>query len=401
MTTPTPTRSRVHRAPRSVVVLAIVLVAASMRSPVSSLGALLADIEAALEVAPVVAGLLTATPPLVFGLAGATVPRLTTRLRVRHAITGATVLIAFGTGLRGGGTLLLLLVGTVVVMLGIAVANVLLPVVVRSDFPSEEGWMTGLYVSVMQLGAAAGASLTVPIADAAGGWRAGLAWWAVPATLGLLVWLPVSGRVSAGANPDEDTGALAWRRLLRDHTARAVTWLFGLQSTVAFVVMGWLPTIYRDAGLSPTTSGTMLAVAILVSIPMSFALPTWLGRRTSQSGFVWLISTSWAAGFAGLMLVPTWFPWLWAALVGLGLASFPVALLLMGLRSATVAQTARLSAFAQGVGYLVALPAPLLFGVLHDAAGGWGVPLAILMSLLVPLTWFGHRAGRPTHVGTS
>lgn len=380
--------------------VAVMLVAASMRSPVTSLGALLPDVQDALGLSSALAGVLTSVPTLVFGLVGASVPLLVRTLPTGQAITASMVLIATGTVVRAAGSTAWLLVGTLVAMVGIAIVNVLLPVVVRSGFPAREGWMTGLYVSVLQVGAAAGASLSVPIANAAGGWRAGLAWWAVPAVVGALAWQSSSRLASSHGRRDGAGSTLTWSRLVRDRTAVALTLLFGIQSAVAYVMMGWLPTIYRDAGLSPASAGSMLAVAIVVATPASLLLPAWLARRPDQRAFVWIIGGPWAVGFAGLILVPTTVPYVWAVLIGFGLASFPVALLLMGLRSATAADTRQVSAFAQGLGYLVALPAPLLFGVLHDATGGWTVPVSVLLGLLVPLMWFGLEAGRATHIGS-
>lgn len=378
--------------------LGIVCVAASMRSPVTSLGAVLPDLRGDLSLHPAVAGILTSLPPLVFGVAGAAVPRLVSRLPTGRAVTIAAAVIAVGTGVRGIGTTLWLLVGTVVAMIGIAVANVLLPVVVRSAFRSREGWVTGSYVAVMQVGASAGAALAVPVAAAAGAWEVGLAVWALPAAAGVVVWMLSSGRVSVQSRRDAGTSELTWTVLFRNRTAVSLMLVFGLQSTVAYVMMGWLPTILRDAGLSPATSGGMVAVAVAVSIPASFLLPGWLSGRPDQRSFVWWIIGPWAVGFVGLIVAPAAAPVLWACCVGFGFASFPVALMLMGLRSATTADTRQVSAFAQGIGYLVALPAPLFFGVLHDVTGGWTVPLAILLLLLWPLTVFGRNAGRQVHI---
>lgn len=379
--------------------VAVLLVAASMRSPVTSLGALLADVQDALGLSSGLAGVLTSLPTLVFGLVGASVPFLLRRLPTGQAITASMLMIAAGAVVRAAGTTAWLLVGTMLAMFGIAVVNVLLPVVVRSGFPSREGWMTGLYVSVLQLGAAAGASLSVPIANAGRGWQAGLAWWAAPALVGSLVWLSSSRLASSHGRRDAAGSTLTWSRLVRDRTAVSVTLLFAIQSAVAYVVMGWLPTIFRDAGLTPAGAGSMLAIAIVVATPASLLLPAWVARRHDQRAFVWIISGPWAVGFVGLLIAPTTVPYIWATLIGVGLASFPVALLLMGLRSATAADTRQVSAFAQGIGYLLALPAPLLFGVLHDATGGWTIPLLVLVALLVPLMWFGLDAGRSTYIG--
>lgn len=380
-------------------VAAVLCVAASMRSPISSLGAVLPDVQRDLGLPSVVAGVLTSLPPLVFGLVGAGVPRLVRPLPPGRAVTVAAVLIAVGTAARGIGSVTWLVLGTSTAMLGIAIANVLLPVVVRSSFPAREGWLTGSYVSVMQVGASAGALVTVPVATAADGWGAGLAVWALPAAVGVAVWMVSSRRFSDRGRGGASRSDLRWRVLLRDRTARALVLLFGLQSTVAYVVMGWLPTILRDAGISPTAAGGMVAVATAVSIPASLVLPGWLSGRPDQRAFVWWVAVPWLAGHLGLIVAPGRFPVLWAAAIGFGLASFPVVLMLVGLRSATPADTARVSAFAQGGGYLLALPAPLFFGILHDLTGGWTVPLGLMVLSLWPLIVYGRRAAREVLIG--
>jgi CP family cyanate transporter-like MFS transporter len=388
--------------PRWVVVMtvvAIVLVAFNLRSPVTSLGSLLSDVRGALGIGAGVAGFLTSAPTLVFGVAGAAVPLVARRAPSGLLVTVSLVVLAAGTALRAAGGVGLLVVGTLVAMLGIAVINILLPVIVRSSFPRRQGWLTGVYVSTLQIGAATASALSVPIASSAGSWRAGLAWWAVPAMVAVVAWLPTS-RVVSSAGRRDDTGTnLDWPTLLRDRTAVALAVLFGVQSLAAYVVMGWLPTVLRDAGLSPGRAGTMLAIVMAVMVPMSLLAPAWVATRPDQRVFVPAVAVPWVIGFGGLWLAPTSFTIVWMVMIGAGMTSFPIALLLMGLRSATPGDTREVSAFAQGLGYVIALPGPLLFGVLHDATGGWDVPLLIMLALIVPIAWGGLHAGRDTFIG--
>ncbi len=387
---------------RSVVVLtvtAIVLVSLSMRSPVTSLGSLLSDVRAALGIGSGLAGFLTSVPALVFGLAGASVPLVAKRLSNGKMVTVSLLALTIGTAVRAAGGSALLVAGTLVAMLGIGIINVLLPVIVRASFPRRQGWLTGIYVSTLQVGAAAASALSVPIAVTTGSWRAALAWWAVPAALALVVWVPTSRVVSSDGRRASSTSGLDWPTLVRDRTAVALTVQFGIQSLAAYVVMGWLPTVLRDAGLSPGRAGTMLAIVIIVTIPTSLLAPAWVQSRRDQRMFVPVIAITWIVGFGGLWLAPTTWTAFWMLMIGIAMTSFPISLLLMALRSRTPGDTQRVSAFAQGVGYLLALPGPLLFGVLHDATGGWDVPLAIVVALVVPVSWGGWRAGRDVFIG--
>ncbi len=379
--------------------VAIVLVALSMRLPVTAVGPVLDEIRADLGIGAGVAGVVTAMPVLVFAVASAFVPLLRRRLSLGAAIGVAMGLVVVGTLVRPAGTATLLLAGTVVVMVGIAIVNVLLPVVVRAGFPGREGWITGGYVSALQLGAAAGAILTVPLAGLLGGWPAALAAWAAVGVIGVLAWLPASRGVSAEGRRDAGASALDRRRLAADPTFRALVVFFALQAMVAYIVMGWLPTLLRDAGMSASRAGAMVAVVTIVSIPASLVAPGWLAGRPDQRLASWVVAVPWAIAFVGLAVAPVALGWLWSVLLGVGFAGFAISLALFGLRSATPADTLQVSTFAQSVGYLVGLPGPLLVGVLADATGGWTVPLVVLTVLLVPLAVAGRIAGRDVHIG--
>ena len=75
-------------------------------------------------------------------------------------------------------------------------------------------------------------------------------------------------------------------------------------------------------------------------------------------------------------------------------SGFALALTLIVLRSPTPLVAARLGGVAQCLGYLLAALGPLVLGALHDATGGWTWPVALLLAVLVPMTWFGWGAAR-------
>ncbi|MBY5164238.1 MFS transporter [Salsipaludibacter albus] len=379
--------------------VAILLVSLNLRLPVTALGPVLEEIRADLGIGAGVAGVLTSVPVLVFALAGTLVPWLRRRLSLGASIAAAMVLVIAGTLVRPFGTAAVLLAGTVVIMVGIAVINVLLPVVVRSGFGGREGWVTGGYVASLQVGAAAGASLTVPLASALGGWPRALASWAVVGLVGLVAWLPAARGVSASGRRDAAVSRLRPAVLLRDRTTRNLTVFFGLQSMVAYIMMGWLPTVLRDEGMAASSAGAMVAVVTLVTIPVSLVLPGWLGTRPDQRLAPWFVVLPWWLAFAGLLVAPVRFAFVWAALLGIGVAGFPVTLALFGLRTASPSDTMQVSTFAQSIGYLVGLPGPLLAGVLADATGGWTVPLLVLCAVNLPILATGLVSGSPVTIG--
>jgi CP family cyanate transporter-like MFS transporter len=343
-----------------------------------------------------VAGLLASVPVVCFASFGLAAPRIARRVGAARVIAGGLVVLAAGLAIRpfAAGTALFLLF-TVVALGGIAVVNVLLPVIVKEYFPTQVGAMTGLYSVALNLGATTAAAATVPLTHAFGGdWRLGLACWAVVAVLAAPSWLPLLRR-PAIAGPDAPAAEI---RLSRSPVAWSLAVYFGMQSTSAYVIIGWLPQIYRDAGISAEQAGVLFAVTSLLAVPLSFVLSAVAGRLRGQGGIAAALVAFGLAGYGGLWWSPAAAPWLWAVLLGVANTAFPLALTMIALRGRTPATVVRLSAFAQGVGYLLAIPAPILVGFLHDRSGGWRVPLTLAVALLLPQLLAGLAAGRNRQV---
>ena len=183
--------------------------------------------------------------------------------------------------------------------------------------------------------------------------------------------------------------------MLRSPLAWVITVFFGLQSLFAYTVMGWLPAILSDSGVDRNTAGLLLAVSMLLSVPVSLIVPPIAARQASQVGMVLLLGVLSFAGILGLLVAPTFAPALWVVLIGLGMGMFPLALLIVSLRTRSTSDTARLSAMSQSLGYLIAATGPFVFGVLRDVTGTWSVALVVQLVLLGALTGFGMIAGRP------
>ena len=173
-----------------------------------------------------------------------------------------------------------------------------------------------------------------------------------------------------------------------------VTLFFGLQAFYAYAAMGWFPQVLMDAGVPRADAGLLFGLVSVIAVPISLVVAPIAARWRSQSPWILGLGVFGLAGTAGLMLAPSWSPLLWAVLIGLGMSVFSLALTVIALRARTGADTARLSGMAQGIGYLIAAFGPFLFGLLHDVAGGWRVPLSMLLGLLVIQMFFGALAGR-------
>ncbi|MFF5262078.1 MFS transporter [Actinomadura viridis] len=383
---------------RALAVTALLLAALNLRPAVTSLGPVLQETRAGLGMSAAVAGLLTSVPAVCFALVGLTAARLARRYGPDGVIAAGTALIAVGLALRAlaPGTALFVLLSTVA-LAGIAVANVLLPVVVKQRFPDRVGAMTGLYSMALNIGASSAAATTVPLARAFGGeWRAGLGAWAVLAAAAVPVWLALA-RAGSAARPPGDAGPAV--RVARDPIAWALAVYFGLQAGAAYVIIGWLPQLFRDAGLPAGTAGLLFAVTSLLGIPLSFALSAVAGRLPNQSGIAVALGLSGLAGYAGLWAAPAVAPWLWAVLLGVANCSFPLALTMIGMRARNGATVTSLSAFTQSTGYLLSIPAPILVGTLYEYSGGWRAPLALLAVLMLAQLAAGVLAGRDRRIG--
>ncbi|MFF5281137.1 CynX/NimT family MFS transporter [Streptomyces sp. NPDC013171] len=381
------------------VAVGLVLAALNLRPAITSLGALLEEVSADLHMSGSVAGVLTSVPPLCFAVFGITAPRLARRFGPAAVVCAGMAAIFTGLILRPFATgTPAFLAASALALMGIAVSNVLMPVIVKRYFPDRVGSMTGLYSMALAFGTSIAAAATVPMTDALGGdWRLGLGVWAALAALAVLPWLPLlRDRAADAVLPAAPAAApqAAAPRITRSRTAWALGVFFGLQATGAYITMGWMPQIFRDAGVPATTAGVLLAVTMVMGVPLAFVIPRLATRMKNQGPIVVALGLCGLTGYTGLFLAPASGAWVWAVLLGVSNCSFPLALTMIGMRSRTGAGVVRLSAFAQSVGYLISIPGPLLVGVLYQHSGGWALPIALMGGLMVPQMIVGSLAGR-------
>jgi MFS transporter, CP family, cyanate transporter len=398
----TPARN-VHRGRLRVVLLAlsIVFVSANLRPALTSVAPLIGEIRADAGLSNGVAGLLTTLPLLAFGVLAPVAPRLARRFGMERVLFASLLVLAAGILLRSAGLVTALFLGSTVLGAAIAVGNVLLPGLVKRDFPKRAGLMTSVYSTALGVSATLAAGVSLPIAHNAGfGWRGSLALWALPALAAALAWVPrlqSDSHEDASARSSYGVGGL-WRSSL----AWQVTLFMGLQSLAYYVTLTWLPEILRSAGMSASRAGWMLALAQAVAIVAMFFAPMIAGRRPSQQGIVVGAVALNGAGILGLLAAPDTASVLWIVLLGLGQgACFSLALTFFALRAPDPEHAAALSGMAQFVGYLFAAFGPALFGVLRDATHAWKIPLALLLVVVVCLLISGLGAARDAHVGAS
>jgi MFS transporter, CP family, cyanate transporter len=364
------------------ILLGIILIASNLRLSVSATGALLDQLGSSLRLGSGVESFLTAVWPLAFAVGGVSGSWLARRFTAGTVISWAIGILAVGEVVHSLHNTAALVFGSILAGLGIALANVLLPVVVRQYFPTRVGQVTGLYAMVLSGGAAFAALASVPVSDHLHDVGAGLAVWVIPAVIGLAAW--IGARPQRVAHPTnaitaEPATHLPLRKLTRSKLAWSMAALFGLQSMGAYVIMGWLPTILSDAGMSAGKAGVVLSAVFFINIPINYVVPHLGARMKDQRPLLIALSLASLVGFIGLIVAPTSLAWVWAVFFGFGMAVFPLVLALFPARGGTAQGTAALSTFGQSIGYLIASLAPLTFGVLHDATGSWTAPLLIVV----------------------
>ncbi|KJK49918.1 CynX/NimT family MFS transporter [Streptomyces sp. NRRL F-4428] len=388
-----------------VLIVGIVLAALNLRPAITSLGALFEETRTGLGMSGTVAGLITSVPALCFAVFGVTAPRLSRRFGPVAVVCAGMAAVAAGLLIRpfadGAAGFL---AASALSLAGIALTNVLLPVIVKRYFPDRVGTMTGLYSMALAAGTSLAAAATVPLTGALGGsWRTGLLMWASLAIAAVLLWLPIA-RAARAADRAADTAAGpgaraavradAGPRITRSRTAWALACYFGLQATGAYITMGWLPQIFRDAGVSASTAGVLLAVTMVMGVPLAFVIPGLAGRIRNQGAIAVTLGVFGLTGYLGLYFAPAAGAWAWALLLGVSNCAFPLVITMIGLRAKSPAGVVKLSAFAQSTGYLISIPGPLVIGTLYQHSGGWDLPLALMAGLLVPQIALGVLAGR-------
>ena len=220
--------------------------------------------------------------------------------------------------------------------------------------------------------------------------------WIATGAIALAIWAPFLLRARGGARGSGQRVSLGL--IARTRLGWALAVLFGIQSAQAYSIFGWLPSVFQSAGLSEVDAGYMLGIATGVGIVPAFAVPVLVARMTRPSRLFLGIMAFLIAGYIGLVIAPSTVPWLWAAFLALGQASFPLVLALFGLRARTPGATAALSGFAQSVGYGIAMLGPLSFGVLHEVTGTWAAPIAVQLAACIPMIVAGLYACRPAMI---
>ena len=410
-TRPAPRAPRASRAVRPALLMAgIMLLAANMRVALTIVSPLMGSIRTDLDLGSAGVSALICLPLLCFAIASPFVPRVAARIGIEATLCIALGALTVGIVLRSVPAAPALWIGTALVGLSIACINVLLPALLKRDFPTRIGPLTGIYNGVQSCLAALGAAVAVPLASAPGfTWRTAIGTTAALALIALAFLLPqlrrnepnepeVTGELpvvaAAGtAGAAGTTAVTAVRPLWRSATAWQVTAFMGLQSTLFYSVLTWWPELEHEVGVPTAVAGLHMALIQALGVVGSLVTGALL-RRVNPRLITVIPGVVGAIGLLGQLAAPS-AAIVWATCIGLACGgNIVAALALFGARTRTHLRAASLSGMAQSFGYLLAAAFPPVLGALHDATAGWNVPLLVLAAVCVGSVITGALASR-------
>lgn len=383
-----------HRWP---LIIAIVAIGLTLRGPIAALPPVLTEVAADLRLGSGTVGLLTSLPVLCFAIGSPIVVILARRLRVNTVVLFSLIVLAVAVAVRPWGGATLLLAGTVVMGLAMAVGNVLIPVVIRRDLPDTTGPTMSAFSSSLNLGAGLTAATTAPLALLLH-WRGANAAWAFVPLLAALLWLRAARSTAPDPPVQRSTGSTG--AVWRSPDAWWLAVFFGLQSAHYYTTTTWLPTILQDtAALSTGTAATAMSIFQLLSIVGTLAVPVIVTRTRSWRALAVGIAMLSALFTVGILVMPS--SWLfWCVLGGVAQGgAVSLALTLIAVRAYDVSAAGPISAMVQTVGYLIGAAGPVAIGVVSSRTEGWTPTLVLMAVAMVVMGISGLRAGAAGPIG--
>jgi CP family cyanate transporter-like MFS transporter len=367
-------------------VLAIVLVAISLRPGIVSMGPALPAMIEAFQLSHAMASMMTAIPDVLMGALALPTPWLVRRFGVNKVLMLALVLLSVSILIRAWAvSSSVLLLATMGVGAGIAVAGAMFAGIVKASFASRAALMMGIYATALSLGSTLSAGLTGWILQSAG-WRSAIGLWAALGVIAMMAWWCVI-RKSAVAQPGGVTNkvsAIQARLPLRSPVAWMVALFFACVNFLFYSILTWTAAMYQENGMPTAEAGGVLAsftFCFMLASPLVGLGSRNLDRRR------WLAGCSLLAtiGLAGMATPGSW-PWLWVPVTAFGLGgAFTLAMTLPLDHTHTPDAANRWNAFVLTIGYLIAATGPFIMGVLHDINGDFvsGYQLLVAVSALM------------------
>jgi len=373
--------------------IALILVASNLRSPLSSVGPVLDDIIRDLALSKIAAGMLTAIPLFAFAAFSDSIGRISSRYSIEKIIFIALLILTIGLYMRVMGGIWSLFVGSVFIGLGICIGNVLMPAFIKQEFPHKIGVFTGIYSVAMNLVAALAAGWSISLGQVTGlGWRGSIGFWVIPSALALLVWIAQLSKINADSS-DRGSNQAQTFNIFKSRLAWDISLFMGLQSLMYYCLSAWLPTVLVNYGMDKVDAGWVLSYLQLAMLPVTFLGPIVATRLKNQRPLITILCISMFIGILLICLFKLKYIYLAAILFGIsnGLA-FGLAMLFFSLRTESAHTAVKISGMSQSIGYLIAACGPPLFGKLFDLTNDWTYSFSFMGLAVLLMAYVGLRS---------
>ncbi len=369
--------------------IGILLIGASLRAPITSVGIALPSIKDTLNLSNTSVSLITIIPLLSFAVISLFAAKISHKFGLERTVFGALILICVGIALRAITGVSWLYVGTILIGVGIAFGNVLTPGIIKMNFPLRIGIMTGYYTVVMNIFGSVSSYVTAPLVKHFN-YNIAISLIGIVTFIGIIIWSFQLNKHETVNRSQTTTNINVWKSPL----SWQITLLMGGQSMIFYSLINWLPEFLLSHGTPINEAGIYLSILQLAIIPLTFVTPIFAEKLKNQVLITFVTGLLFVLGILTLMLQPNW-AFLGIILIGIasGLA-FGLVNTFFGLRTENGLTAAKLSGMSQSVGYLFAAIGPLLFGILHDATNSWNTSFGILLVTSIIIMIIGSRAGR-------
>ncbi len=370
--------------------ISVVLVALNLRPSMAAVGPLLSSIRGDVPLSFSSAALLTMLPVMAMGLAMFLGMGLGKRVGEHRSIVLSLLVIGLATLSRlVVDSASALIVSAIAAGVGIAMIQALMPALIKTRFSANVSLFMGLYVTAIMGGAALAASFAPLVQMQTGSWRIGLAIWAALALLALVFWYAQRSAMP----PLPKAGAGAQESFFGNRRAWLLAIFFGLGTAAYTCVLAWLAPYYVEQGWSEQHAGLLLGFLTAMEVVSGLITPAIANRRQDKRGVVAVLLVLIICGFCGLILSPQYLSLLWPCLLGLGIGGlFPMSLILSLDHLDNPRRAGGLTAFVQGIGYLIAGLSPLIAGMIRDQLGSfewaWWSLTAVIGVMLLIITRF-------------